>query len=75
MDITSELIEGHASRLSEHFDSVLIIATKNEECVTRLVVRRRGNYYASKGAAIEWLENESQQELAKEIADKLPKED
>lgn len=75
MEITNEIIEGHASRLSEHFDSVLIIATKNENSTTRLCIRRRGNYYASKGAAIEWLESESQQELAKEIADKLPKED
>lgn len=69
--LTDAQVEGIISRLSEHYDSVLIIATKNEECVTRLLIRRRGNYYASKGAAIEWLESESQQELAKEIAEKL----
>ncbi len=54
-------------KLAEHFDSVLILCTVNAEGFTRLINRRAGNYYASKGAAQEFLDDEKNKELAEYI--------
>lgn len=62
------------NRLAEEFESVLILVSTNENGVTRSCVKRRGNYYASRGLAQHWLEEERNTELAEQIADKT-KED
>lgn len=69
--MTSDELETVMDKLAEHYDSVLLLCTHNEEGTTLSRVKRRGNYYASKGLAIEWLENEHDMELAKEIAHRI----
>lgn len=47
-----------ASKLAEHFDSVLILVTKNTEdgkSNTASYETGRGNYYAQLGQVVEWL--------------------
>lgn len=60
--------------LSEHFDSLIIMATRfetdgesgEEGCGTVNIVRRRGNYCASLGQVQEWLIRQKQAAKAKE---------
>lgn len=50
------LLDSHAAQLSEHFESVQIIATRRRPGgITRLAARGGGNFYASLGAVREWL--------------------
>ena len=59
-----ELADKMADDLAEHFESVIIIATRTEGTEgTNVVCKRRGNYYATKGAITEWLEDERNRDL------------
>ena len=50
------MLEGHASQIMEHFDTVQIIATRhNPETGTGLAHVGRGNHYARVGACREWM--------------------
>lgn len=71
MDPAHTKLEQCLGQLAEHFDSVLILVSYNEEGYTRAAIKRAGNYYASKGLAQEWLEEEQQKEAANAIAEKL----
>ena len=58
IDYRHNLLEAAVSQVSEHFDSVLIIATAhglNEK--THYFTTGRGNVYANMGAADRWLRN------------------
>lgn len=63
----SEMADDFSEKLSEHFDSVIIICTTTEGNGTRVVCKRRGNYYATKGAMVEWLEEERNRDLAQKL--------
>lgn len=66
MSFESELVDDFAEKLSEHFDSVLIICTVYDDG-TKVCCKRRGNYYATKGAVTEWLEEERNRDLADKL--------
>lgn len=57
-----ELLESHAARLMEHFDSVQIVATRfsGESQETDVFRAGGGNYYARLGSMKEWLINEEE---------------
>lgn len=63
----SQLADHFADRLAEHFQSVVIICTHADPDGTRVVCKRRGNYYATKGAVTEWLEEERNRDLAEKL--------
>lgn len=60
--------------LAEHFDSLLIFATRyetegmsgKEGQGTVNIVRKRGNHYASVGIVMEWMERQKQSAKQKE---------
>lgn len=60
-------VEQIAEKIVEKFESVIILVSNNEEGKTRSYAARRGNYFASKGLIIEWLENERNIELARKL--------
>lgn len=55
-----KLLKSHGAQLSEHFDSVLILCTKKDDCDqgTGFYSHKSGNWYAMKASAEEWLEVE-----------------
>lgn len=57
-----ELLEAHAARIMEHFDSVQIVATRfdGESQTTDVFRAGGGNYYARLGSMKEWLINEEE---------------
>ena len=58
-----EIVDRAASQLSEHFDSVLILVTKNTEDGngnTAGYEAGRGNFYAQLGQVREWLAMQDQ---------------
>lgn len=67
MSAGADLAQEFAAKLSEHFDSVIILCTVQEEGATRVVVKRLGNYYATKGLMQEWLEEEVNEDLAQKL--------
>lgn len=72
-DEAEDLIHSSLSKLVEHFDSALIVCTVNEDGRTRLRVRYIGNYYASVGAATEWLADEKAKDAAFHTAQEIAK--
>lgn len=72
-DNASLMVDEFAEKLSEHCDSVIIICTTYDgegadggSC-TRVICKRRGNYYATKGVVTEWLEEERNRDLAEKL--------
>lgn len=65
------IADGCLAKLVEHYDAVLILASRNEDGGTKALVRRAGNFYASKGLAVEWLEEERNKEQASAIVDRI----
>lgn len=69
----SDLVDKFAEELSEHCDSVIILATVHDGAGmdggsgTRVICKRRGNYYATKGVITEWLEEERNRDLAEKL--------
>ena len=59
--------------LTEHFDSVLIIATLAENKNTRMFVQRYGNWHAVFGSAYEWVRK--QQAFMDAAGDSDPEDD
>lgn len=49
-----------ASRLFEHFDTVLIICTKHVGTRTSIYSTGKGNCYAQSGSVREWLTNQEE---------------
>jgi hypothetical protein len=57
-DEEADLIEKHARELSEHFDTVQILATRHDpanEDGTIYFAIGVGNFYARYGQAVEWI--------------------
>lgn len=73
MSQASDLVDRAIETLSEHFDSIIILATVYDGegatggSGTRVVCKRHGNYYATKGVVIEWLEEERNRDLAEKL--------
>ena len=55
------LLIKHASAIVEHFDSVQILATREDGGSTRSYAAGRGNYYARRGSVEEWLTREQEE--------------
>lgn len=71
MNAAHEQLNRCLGQLAEHFDSVLILVSYNEEGFTRAAVKRAGNFYACKGLAQEFIEEEQQKDAAFHLAEKL----
>lgn len=67
MDAAHQKLQDCLGQLAEHFDSVLILVSYNEEGRTRAAQKWAGNYYASKGLAQDWLETEQHEDLAQQV--------
>lgn len=55
-----KLVNSTAAQLAEHFDSVLIIATRKAPTCTERFTGKAGNYFASFGAAKCWVIEEEE---------------
>lgn len=63
-------------KLGEHCDSIQLLATWTEEGNTHRYKFGTGNWYARRGLAMEFIEQDQAQTAAKEISDALqPPED
>jgi hypothetical protein len=61
-----------SSKLGEHFDSVQILASWNEEAITACSFVGCGNWYARQGMAKEFLEQDQAQLIGREVSRALP---
>ena len=61
-----DLLSRHCTQLSEHFDSVQIIATSYDGEATRLMVSGRGNWYARLESARAWIRDEIEEGLVED---------
>jgi hypothetical protein len=59
--------------LGEHFDAVQILASWNEQGLTNMTCHGCGNWYARQGMAKDFINTDQAQEIATQLADKLPK--
>lgn len=66
-----KLLEEAAAKLGEHFDAVQILASWNEEGLSKCSKRGAGNWYARQGMAHEFINADIAQEHAREIAEQL----
>jgi hypothetical protein len=57
-----EIVKRHTAALMEHFDSVQIFATKNDEAeeTTQAFNHGNGNWYARYGQIQEWMTQQSE---------------
>lgn len=55
-----DLLRKHCAQLSEHFDSVRIVVTKDGDGSTRRVSQGTGNWYAQYGSVKDWLMSEEE---------------
>jgi hypothetical protein len=67
------LVEKCSTFLGEHFDSVQILASWNEQAMTLIARHGCGNWYARQGMARDFITADQAQEIATQLADKLPK--
>lgn len=58
-EMDMKIVESHVARLSEHFESAVVIVTKRSHGSTIRMTRHGGNYYAAIGSVREWLDCES----------------
>lgn len=63
-----EMLKKATDMLKEHFDSVQILATWDEEGETRVMRPGFGNWYARQGMAQEFVEMDRCQAIASEVA-------
>lgn len=63
------------AQLSEHYDSVQIIATRHNGDTTLVVDRGTGNWYSRFGATGEWVDRERARVWVKMSHDERPRED
>lgn len=54
-DDSMAVVDSCVAVMSEHFDSVLVLATRRHPDGTSTFTRTGGNFYASYGVAREWL--------------------
>lgn len=71
-DPDEQRLQDAVDALAEHFDSLIIFATRYEseaesgEQGTLYLTKRRGNYYASCGAVKAWVTQQDEHERSKE---------
>lgn len=70
-DALNAIMNSAAVRLREHFDSVLILATRHDDPTGETVMFKtnRGNFYAVIGSAHEFMEREGARLIADESGD------
>ena len=51
----AKILYRHTAQLSEHFESVRIIATTQRDGVTHMFSEGAGNFYAQTGSARAWI--------------------
>lgn len=66
-----KLLDETAARLGEHFGSVQIMVSWNEEGLTKSLKRGCGDWYARQGLAHEFINQDVAQEAALQIAEQL----
>lgn len=59
-DDSMSVVESCVAVMSEHFDSVLVLATRRHATGTTTFTKHGGNFYASYGVAREWLIKEDE---------------
>lgn len=72
-DEATKLVDDAASALHEHFDAVIIIASRDypqDEKMTQIVHRGRGNWFAQRGMMREVLGNDDARQLAYHLKEK-----
>lgn len=65
-------IERHVAQLGEHFESIRIIASRNQDGKTITCSSGAGNFYAQLGSVRDWLvrqEAQSQEHARQEMKD------
>lgn len=67
-------IRTFCNRMSEHVDSIRVIATCPENGSTAMHSHGQGNWYAQKGIVEEWLANSENYSLAFEIVQQMDEE-
>jgi hypothetical protein len=70
-DEAEKMLEEVTAKLGEHFDAVQILATWNEDGVTKLTNRGAGNWYARQGMAHQFITTDIAQDQAFQIAERL----
>lgn len=65
------LVLSAATKLGEHFSSVQILASWNEECITNMTSMGCGDWYARIGMAHEFINESQAQNVGKEIHDAM----
>ena len=55
------------NRMSEHVDSIRIMVTFPEKCMTACHTHGEGNWYAQRASVEEWLRRDEQIDLASRI--------
>jgi hypothetical protein len=74
-DEAKDILEDASRKLGEHFDAIQILASWNEESLTKAMYRGSGNWYARQGMAHEFINADIAQDTAHKIADQLNKND
>lgn len=71
-DALNAIMNSAAVRLREHFDSVLILATRHDDPTGETVMFKtnQGNFYAVIGSAHEFMEREGARLIADESVDR-----
>lgn len=72
-----EIVDRAVNQLGEHFSSVQIMVSFNEEGLTKCIKRGSGDWYARQGMAHEFINADIAQENAAQLAEKInpPEED
>lgn len=65
------ILERAVAQLGEHFDALQILASWQEEGVTKCTPRGTGNWYARQGMAHEFINADIAQENARQLAETL----
>lgn len=69
-----KLLAEHAARLSEHFDTVLILTSSSREGNTQGFSCGGGDWFAQFGLATDWIDRQKARQRAEEIRQVLPQE-
>lgn len=72
------MLDEHAEALKEHFDAVFIVCSRDfpeNEKLTQILSRGRGNWFAQRGMLREVLENDQAKTLAIHVVSEEEKRD
>lgn len=77
-DEATKVLDDAAAALGEHFEAVIIIASRPfpaNERLTQIVHRGRGNWYAQRGMMREVMENDQARTVAHHVREQLKDSD